>query len=82
VDSQLQGIKMHLCESQCKFPAHDVEEAKFEITRLFDTPTLVHLNRFVISFSPICTSILTCYDRPITIVLQDCGVKKEALMDL
>ena len=54
VDSQLEGIKMRLRKSQCKFPAHDVEEAEFEIARSFDSPTLVHLNRFVI-FSPRCT---------------------------
>jgi RNA-dependent RNA polymerase len=50
VDNRLQGIKMRLRESQRKFPAHDVEEAEFEIARSFESPTRVHLNRFVISF--------------------------------
>jgi RNA-dependent RNA polymerase len=50
VDSQLEGIKMRLRPSQCKFPTHDVEEAGFEIARSFDFPTPTHLNRFVFFF--------------------------------
>jgi RNA-dependent RNA polymerase len=49
VDSRLQGIKLRLRPSQCKFPVHNVEEAEFEVARSFDYPNAVHLNRFVIS---------------------------------
>ncbi|KAI0253555.1 RdRP-domain-containing protein [Lactifluus subvellereus] len=45
VDHRLEGIKMRLRETQRKFPVHNVEEADFEITRSFDYPNLVHLNR-------------------------------------
>jgi RNA-dependent RNA polymerase len=47
VDHRLQGIKMRLRESQCKFPVPDVEEAEIEIANSFDYPNPVHLNRFV-----------------------------------
>ncbi len=47
VDNRLEGIKLRLRESQCKFPVNDVEEASFEIARSFDYPNPVHLNRFV-----------------------------------
>ena len=48
VDHRLEGVKMRLRESQCKFPVPKVDEASFEIARSFDYPNLVHLNRFVI----------------------------------
>jgi RNA-dependent RNA polymerase len=47
VDSQLNGIKMRLRESQRKFPMHNVAEAEFEIARSFDYPNPAHLNRSV-----------------------------------
>ena len=49
VDHRLEGIRMRLRESQCKFPAHkdEEEEAEFEIARAFDYPNPVHLNRLV-----------------------------------
>ena len=52
VDHRLEGIKMRLRDSQCKFPAHsdDEVEAEFEIARAFDYPNPVHLNRFVAFF--------------------------------
>ncbi|KAH8995456.1 RdRP-domain-containing protein [Lactarius akahatsu] len=45
VDYRLEGIKMRLRQSQCKFPALDEEKAEFEIARAFDYPNPVHLNR-------------------------------------
>ncbi|KAI9428733.1 RdRP-domain-containing protein [Lactarius indigo] len=45
VDHRLEGIKMRLRQSQCKFPALDDEKAEFEIARAFDYPNPVHLNR-------------------------------------
>jgi RNA-dependent RNA polymerase len=51
VDYRLQGIKMRLRKSQRKFSVHDFEEAEFEITRSFDCPNPVHLNRFVVASS-------------------------------
>jgi RNA-dependent RNA polymerase len=48
VDCRLEGIKMRLRPSQCKFPVPDVEEADFEIVRTFDHPNPVHLNKFVV----------------------------------
>jgi len=48
---QLGGIKMRLRPSQRKFPAHDVEEAVFEITGSFDFLNPVHPNRFVAAAS-------------------------------
>ncbi|KAI0284855.1 RNA dependent RNA polymerase-domain-containing protein, partial [Russula brevipes] len=45
VDHRLKGILMRLRPSQRKFPVHDVEEADFEIARVFDYPNPVHLNR-------------------------------------
>ncbi|KAF8267893.1 RdRP-domain-containing protein [Lactarius quietus] len=45
VDHRLEGIKMRLRKSQCKFPVLDDEEAEFEIARAFDCPNRVHLNR-------------------------------------
>ena len=53
VDHRLEGIKMRLRDSQCKFPAHsdDEVEAEFEIARAFDYPNPVHLNRFVVFLS-------------------------------
>lgn len=50
VDSRLEGIKMRLRDSQCKFPVVDDEEAEFEIARAFDYPNPVHLNRYVASY--------------------------------
>jgi len=50
VDHRLKGILMRLRPSQRKFPVHDVEEADFEIARVFDYPNPVHLNRFVAVF--------------------------------
>ena len=49
VDHRLEGVRMRLRDSQCKFPAHkdEEEEAEFEIARAFDYPNVVHLNRFV-----------------------------------
>jgi RNA-dependent RNA polymerase len=49
VDHRLEGVRMRLRDSQCKFPAHKEEEeqAEFEIARAFDYPNRVHLNRFV-----------------------------------
>lgn len=47
VDSRLEGIKMRLRGSQCKFPVHNEEDAEFEIAGSFDSPTPAHLNRFV-----------------------------------
>ena len=52
VDHRLQGIRMRLRKSQRRFPVHDVEEAEFEITRSFDCPNPVYLNRFVVVSSP------------------------------
>ena len=49
VDSRLDGIKMRLRGSQCKFPVFDEEDAEFEIAGSFDTPIPVHLNRYVFS---------------------------------
>lgn len=51
VDSRLDGIKMRLRGSQCKFPVHNEEDAEFEIAGSFDTPIPVHLNRFVFTES-------------------------------
>ncbi|KAH9018099.1 RdRP-domain-containing protein [Lactarius pseudohatsudake] len=48
VDHRLEGIKMRLRGSQCKFPALDDEKAEFEIARAFDYPNPVHLNRPVV----------------------------------
>ncbi|KAH9018106.1 RdRP-domain-containing protein [Lactarius pseudohatsudake] len=48
VDHRLEGIKMRLRDSQHKFPAHNVEEAEFEIARAFDYPNPVHLNRLAV----------------------------------
>ncbi|KAI9446025.1 RdRP-domain-containing protein [Lactarius indigo] len=48
VDHRLEGIKMRLRESQCKFPVLDDEKAEFEIARAFDYPNPVHLNRPVV----------------------------------
>lgn len=45
VDHRLEGIKMRLRDSQCKFPALNDEKAEFEIARAFDYPNPVHLNR-------------------------------------
>lgn len=57
VDSRLDGIKMRLRGSQCKFPVHNEEDAEFEIAGSFDTPIPVHLNRFVFSdFSLRCAT--------------------------
>jgi RNA-dependent RNA polymerase len=47
VDHRLEGIKMRLRDSQCKFPALNDEKAEFEIARAFDYPNPVHLNRYV-----------------------------------
>jgi RNA-dependent RNA polymerase len=47
VDSRLDGIKMRLRGSQCKFPVHNEKDAEFEIAGSFESPILVHLNRFV-----------------------------------
>jgi RNA-dependent RNA polymerase len=49
VDSRLDGIKMRLRGSQCKFPVYNEENAELEIAGSFDTPIPVHLNRFVFS---------------------------------
>jgi RNA-dependent RNA polymerase len=65
VDHRLEGIKMRLRKSQCKFPVNNVEDAELDIARSFDYPNPVHLNRFVdVSYS----GILTC-----TATLQACG---------
>jgi RNA-dependent RNA polymerase len=66
VDHRLEGVRMRLRDSQCKFPAHkeEEEEAEFEIARAFDYPNRVHLNR------------------PVVMALEDRGVKKEAFIDL
>ncbi|KAH9014012.1 RdRP-domain-containing protein [Lactarius hengduanensis] len=48
VDHRLEGIKMRLRQSQCKFPALDDEKAEFEIARAFDHPNPAHLNRPVV----------------------------------
>ena len=59
VDHRLEGIKMRLRQSQCKFPVKNVEEAELDIARSFDYPNPVHLNRFVDVFSSgtlICTA--------------------------
>ena len=50
VDHRLEGVKMRLRDSQCKFPVDNDDEAPFEIARSFDYPNPVHLNRFVIMF--------------------------------
>ena len=50
VDHRLEGVKMRLRESQCKFPVDNDDEAPFEIARSFDYPNPVHLNRFVIMY--------------------------------
>jgi RNA-dependent RNA polymerase len=47
VDHRLEGVKMRLRESQCKFPVDNDDESPFEIARSFDYPNQVHLNRFV-----------------------------------
>ena len=47
VDHRLEGIRMRLRESQCKFPAFTDEVAEFEIARAFDCPNPAQLNRFV-----------------------------------
>lgn len=47
VDHRLEGIKMRLRDSQCKFPALTDEVAEFEIVRAFNCPNPAHLNRFV-----------------------------------
>jgi len=49
VDHCLEGIKLRLCRSQCKFPVHDDKVAEFEIVRSFNRPDLAHLNRFVMA---------------------------------
>ena len=49
VDSRLDGIKMRLRGSQCKFSVRNEEDIGFEIARSFDTPTPAHLNRSVFS---------------------------------
>jgi RNA-dependent RNA polymerase len=51
VDSRLQGIKMRLRGSQCKFPVHNEEDTEFEIAGSFDSPIPSHLNRFVFTES-------------------------------
>ena len=47
IDHRLEGIKMRLRDSQCKFPALTDEVAEFEIVRAFNCPNPAHLNRFV-----------------------------------
>ena len=47
VDHRLEGVRMRLRESQCKFPVDNDDESPFEIARSFDYPNQVHLNRFV-----------------------------------
>jgi len=64
VDTRLDGVKMRLRGSQCKFPVFNEEVAEFEIAGSFDTPIPVHLNR------------------PMVMVLEDRGVRKEAFIDL
>jgi RNA-dependent RNA polymerase len=84
VDHRLEGIKMRLRRSQCKFPVNDDDEADFEIARSFDSPTRSHLNRFVFVSSP---SLMT-YEfvspsyRPAVMALEDRGVEKQAFIDL
>ena len=65
VDHRLEGIKMRLRKSQCKFPVNSVEEAELDIARSFDYPNPVHLNRFVDVSS---SGTLTC-----TATLQACS---------
>ena len=48
VDWRLEGIRLRLRPSQRKFPVRNVDEAEFEIVRLFDHPDQAHLNRSVV----------------------------------
>jgi len=83
VDSRLEGIKMRLRESQCKFPVHDDDKpAEFEIARSFDYPNPVHLNRCVALYPLENHSFITRFSRPAVMALEDLGVRKEAFMDL
>jgi RNA-dependent RNA polymerase len=59
VDSRLDGIKMRLRGTQCKFPVFNEEDAEFEIAGSFDTPIPVHLNRFVFSDLSLRLRLLT-----------------------
>ena len=64
VDHRLEGIKMRLRQSQCKFPVNNVEEAELDIARSFDCPDSASLNRFVdVSSSETlnCTTTLQAY---------------------
>src|SRR6266852_4395963 len=79
VDHRIQGIKMRLRESQCKFPVHDVDEAEFEIARSFDYPNPVHLNRFVVVSFFVNTNL---FSRPVVMALEDRGVDKQIFIDL
>lgn len=84
VDSRLDGIKMRLRGSQCKFPVHNEEDAEFEIAGSFESPNPAHLNRFVFTSclldAPI--DLLARLARPVIMILEDRGVRKEAFIDL
>jgi len=79
VDHRLQGIKMRLRESQCKFPVHDVDEPEFEIAQSFDYPNPVHLNRFVVASFLVYTNM---FSRPAVMALENRGVDMETFMEL
>lgn len=84
VDSRLDGIKMRLRGSQCKFPVHNEEDAEFEIAGSFESPILAHLNRFVFTSHQFdaAPDPLARLARPIIMVLEDRGIRKESFIDL
>ena len=45
VDDQLEGIRMRLRQSMCKYSATDDAEAEIEIAKAFHSPSQMYLNR-------------------------------------
>jgi RNA-dependent RNA polymerase len=81
VDHRLQGIKMRLRGSQCKFLTLNNEAVEFEIARAFDYPNPAHLNKFVALYFQVC-STHTEAPRPVVMALEDRGVEKSTFTNL
>jgi RNA-dependent RNA polymerase len=82
VDENLEGIKMRLRPSMCKFEVHDDDNADIEIARAFERPNLSFLNRQVESSHVNNAVHLTISHRSLVMILEDRGVRLDALLAL